>query len=437
LETILDTSFNAMMRVNDDHQIFAVNGQMEEILGKKREALVGKTLTEVLPQVDMEMVDNVISGESENYTVSVNIRGRSWMLLMAPIEYKTKITGVILSFHLVTDETEPGAVEQTRIRMNAFATNVTFKDFHTSDPTWKNTLEQAEAFALSPRPILIYAPPGTEGMMLARAIHTNSRHSAGPFVSVNVRGMNEDQQMDTLFREADETAALSSEGAVRKAHHGTLFIRGVEDLSLPAQHQLLRLLLPWRDLRSDVEPVRTVDIRLIVSSKRNLRFLVEDGSFSEELYYLINGLTLTVPPFNRRKDDLGLRFQESLRKYSRRYNRRLHVTDGGMQRVLSLEWPGNDLQLEAFCERLTLSVNKRQIDEVIIQKLYDELYPKLALVDREERLVVYDDPEGVKLRELLEQYHGNRVQVAEALGISTTTLWRRMKKYGIEARYGK
>ena len=93
------------------------------------------------------------------------------------------------------------------------------------------------------------------------------------------------------------------------------------------------------------------------------------------------------------------------------------------------------LQVKTFCERLVLTAQKRSIDEVMIQKLYAQLYPHIEEICGEKKIVIYKSPEAEELGELLEKHHGNRGVVAKELGISTTTLWRRMKKYGIEANY--
>ena len=108
------------------------------------------------------------------------------------------------------------------------------------------------------------------------------------------------------------------------------------------------------------------------------------------------------------------------------------MTNGAEKRIEELGWPGNLVQMEAFCNRLVLTTEKRTIDEVLIQRLYDKLYPNLQVTEETETVVVYKSPEEEQIRHLLERFHGNRKMIAEELGISPTTLWRRMKKYGLD-----
>ena len=163
--------------------------------------------------------------------------------------------------------------------------------------------------------------------------------------------------------------------------------------------------------------------------------MVQQGTFSEEFYYMLQGLTLKVPSLNQRAEDLRHYFDREFGRYSEMYNRHLKITDGGYQKLSELPWNGNMIQLKAFCERLVLSTEKRVVDEIVLQKLFEELYPEMKEIKGESRMVIYRSPESTRLAEILERCHGNRNLAAKELGISTTTLWRRMKKYGVEAKY--
>lgn len=197
-------------------------------------------------------------------------------------------------------------------------------------------LEEAKIYALSSSPVMIYGQAGIEDYLIAEAIHNNSDRRNGPYVSINMRGMDIEKQMEALFsrEDADPEGANGGRGAMLKADRGTLFIKGIEHLTLRVQHQILRTMLSQAMMRTDAQPIDALDVRLIGSSKVNLQKLVKQGKFSEEL-----------------------------------------------------------------------------------------------------KLVIYRSPESERLEKLLEKYHGNRNAVAAELGISTTTLWRRTKKYGIEPNY--
>ena len=435
-ETVLDTSFNGIIKVNAEGKVIVVNKLVENLLGKNSDEVVGQYLTDVLPGIDSMLINNILSGKSENYSTSVSVRKKTWMAMIAPIQYDNQITGAILSLQKLADNSAKDI--QGDMLLHGFAAQTRFEDIQTENMQMRRMLEIAKAYALSEHAVVIYGQAGTEDYLVAEAIHNNSIRKAGPYVSINMRGMDKEHQMEELFRReaGDTVATYGAKGAMIKANHGTLFIKGLEHLTLRVQHQILRTMLSRAQMRTDAQPLDTLDVRIIGSSKINLKHLVEKGEFSEELYYMLQSLVLEIPSLNERPEDLRNCFDKELKIYKEKYNRPLSVTEGAYKKLQELRWTGNGIQLRSFCERLVLTAKKRMIDEVVLQNLYDELFPHVEESHGEKRILVYRSQETDELEELLERFHGNRKLVADELGISTTTLWRRMKKYGIEANYG-
>ena len=434
-ETVLDTSFNGIIKVNAEGKVIVVNKLVENLLGKNSEDLVGKSLMEILPGIDSLLIENILSGKSESYSTSVSVRKKTWMAMIAPIQYDNQITGAILSLQKLADNSKKTKDIQGDMLLHGFAAQTKFEAIQTENAQMRKMLETAKMYALSEHAVMIYGQAGTEDYLLAEAIHNNSIRKVGPYVSINMRGMDKEHQMEELFRReaGDTVSTFGAKGAMIKANHGTLFIKGIEHLTLRVQHQILRTMLSRAQMRTDAQPLDTLDVRIIGSSKINLKHLVEKGEFSEELYYMLQSLVLEIPSLNERPEDLR---NKELKIYKEKYNRPLSVTEGAYKKLQELKWTGNGIQLRSFCERLVLTAKKRMIDEVVLQNLYDELFPHVEESHGEKRILVYRSQETDELEELLERFHGNRKLVAEELGISTTTLWRRMKKYGIEANYG-
>lgn len=436
-ETVLDTSFNGIVKVNMHGNIIVVNKLVEKLIGKEKEDVVGCALTEVFPQIDMDLVGRILKGESENLSTSISLGNKAFMLLMAPIEYDEVINGAIITLHQIADGARGAKRESNKMLLHGFSAKTDFGSIYTENVSMKKVLEDAKTFALSESPILIYGQVGIEDYLIAEAVHNNSNRKAGPYVSINMRGMDKEHQMEELFRRepVESQRDMAGKGAMIKADHGTLFIKGMEHLTLRVQHQILRTMLSRAQMRTDAQPIDALDVRIIGSSKVNLKQMVQQGTFSEEFYYMLQGLTLKVPSLNQRVEDLRHYFDREIGRYSEMYNRHLKITDGGYQKLAKLPWNGNTIQLKAFCERLVLSTEKRVVDEIVLQKLFEELYPEMKETKGESRMVIYRSPESIELSEILERCHGNRNLAAKELGISTTTLWRRMKKYGVEAKY--
>ncbi|MCD7717607.1 MAG: PrpR N-terminal domain-containing protein [Lachnospiraceae bacterium] len=436
-ETVLDATFNGIIKINAEGKITVINKLVEGLIGKNLEDVVGLPLMQVFPDFDENMIRNVLNGKSDSYTVSVNLRGQAWVLLMAPIQYRDSITGAILSLQKLSENVRKGNTRQREMYLSGFVAKHEFSHLHTQNEGMRRQIDLARKYALSDAPVLIYADEGTEYFMFGEAIHNNSARKNGPFVSLNIGALAKEEQMEAIFGRngAEDNRESRMRAAAVRANHGTLFLKGIEAVTPQVQRQLTRVLMPGVSVRTDIWPMDDLDVRLIVSSKADLPYMLEEGTFSQELFYLLQGLVLAVPPLKKRPEDLMSYFEQYFSEYSKKYTKYLVTTNGAKERIRSLSWEGNLIQLRSFCERLVIMAERRSVDEVQIQNLYDSLYPRLVDKNGRKRVVVYNSPEEDELRQLMEKYHGNRQLIADELGISTTTLWRRMKKYGVEAKY--
>lgn len=438
-ETVLDTSFSGIIKINAEANIIVVNKLIENLMGKNSEEMIGMPVRTLFPQLEENAFQCVLQGKRESYMTSLNLRNQAWICMIAPIQYDDEITGAILSLQRISESIRKKEPERRDMFLNGYVAQTTFQHIHTENREMTKTLELAKIYALSNSPVLFYGGEGTEYYLISEAIHNNSPRKAGPYISVNIRGIAAEQQMRVLFGGEPGMSDLQARrnGAFIKANNGTLFIKGIEYLDLRVQHQICRTMLSHSITKTDAQPVDNLDVRLMVFSKTDLSYLVQTGEFSEELYYILSGLMIRIPVLNERPEDLEYYFGHFFQEFCRKYHKYFKLTNGAVEKIRQLEWKGNVIQLLAFCERLVLTSDRRSIDEVRIQKLYEELYPQTEGTGEERRIVVYRSEEDARLRSLLEKYHGSRRKVADELGISTTTLWRRMKKQGIDREYGK
>lgn len=442
-ESVLDTSFNGIIRVNREGDIIVINHFIERLTGKNNEDAVGRPLSGLLPEISMDQVMAVLKGENESITTSVNIKNDSFMALIAPIEVGNEIMGVIISLRRSAESSAISRRAEQEMLMRGFVTRTTFDSLKTKSSAGRRVLDQARIFALSSSPVLIHLPVGIGGMDLAKAIHNNSSWKSGPFVSLDLSVIPPDEQENALFNSLSLSGRQPAEdmektqGALVLADHGSIYLKNIDCLCPPAQRQLVRMMLPKSEIRTDAQPIHTLDVRLIASTGADLRLMMEHGQVDREFFYMIGSLPLDVPTLKDRPEDLLDFFEQAIRDFSRKYQKNVRLTDGGRRVLTGLPWDGNYVQLKAFAEHLVLIAGKRLADEIVIQKLYDALYPQIKEINGQERYVLYRSPRGEQIREMLEKYQGNRKAVASALGISTTTLWRRMKKYGIEVGFPK
>jgi DNA-binding NtrC family response regulator len=355
---------------------------------------------------------------------------------MTSIRYSDTVTGAILSLHGINTASLQTSATRKELLHSGFMATSSFSDISTRNRDMLDMLVNARSYALSDSPVLICGTNGDEGYAIAEAIHNSSARRGGPFVTVNLLGIDQEDQELVLFGRRERTEHSDrSRGALSRADHGTLLIIGIRKLKPSVQMLLSKTMMHGNILRTDTQSLQTLDARIICLSSCDLREEVNSGTFLPTLYYQLQGLTLKIPPLHERPEDLADVFDEEFTKAVRTYKRPLKLTDGGRKKILSLQWDGGRVQLHAFTERLVLCAKKRSIDEIYIQKTYDELYPSIRKIEGENRLVVYETPEALELKNILQKNGGNRAQTAEELGISTTTLWRKMKKFGIEASF--
>lgn len=437
-ETVLDASFNGILRVNQNADIIVVNRFIEHLVGMDNDSMKGKALSAILPQISMDQVRSILSGETEQITTTITIQNDSMMVLMAPIEVEQTITGAIISIRHASELSTINRKAEQDMMMRGFVTRQTFDMIKADSPGRRAVIDLARIYAVSPSPIVVELPDGVSGMALAKAIHNSSSVRIGPFVSLDLGSIPAEQHKDALFRRIDPGSSLEGyrdgieQGAMLLANNGTLFIRNMEDVSNEIQNEIIRTLSPLSELRTDAQKMNTVSVRLIVSTRKDFRLLLEEGRILPQFFYMLYRLVLKVPPIRTCPEDLVRLFDQSVKEYAKVYHKNLHMTEGGYERLKSFRWDGNDLQVKAFSERLVLTAKKRVVDEIVLDRLYGELYPRIRQIGDEKRYITYRSPEGEEIRSLLRQFSGNRKMVAAQMGISTTTLWRRMKKYGIE-----
>ena len=421
VETILDTTFNGVIRIDRNQNVLMVNRMMEDLLKKKSSEVTGKPLNSILPLED-DYMERVLDGRQESCLTSAQVRNTPIMVMIAAIRYDDAVTGAILSCHKLKNVREAGVGAAPEMYLSGYVAKGDFEWFYSQDRQMKKMIELAKKYALSRFPVLIYGEDESETSLFAQSIHNNSLRKNSPFVSVNCAHLSEKEQFETLF---------ARKGLLETAKYGTVFIREIDKLSSVCQYHLYRMVSNSPKLLSDSDKTPRYDVRLIAESGRNLEKMVRDGDFRKDLYYSLNALSLTIPPLHRRPKDIEYLVNRYLQNFRENYSRYLYLTEDGMKALTEYEWEGGITQLEAFCERMFLSASRKQIDAGMVRELLEELYPDHMWMGEEDKIVIYRNQEAEKLQQLLQKHGGKRAAVAEELGISTTTLWRKMKKLGI------
>lgn len=434
-ETVLDNSYNGILEIDENKEIMIVNRAGEELFHKKASQLEGTALEKVIPELEQRYIDDVLSGKRDSFMTSVYVAGVPMMLTAAPIQYENKIRGAIISLYRNASVRKNDADELHSYYLKGYVAYAHFSDIRITGKEMEYCVELSKMYALSKNPVLICGEDGTDKEKLAQCIHNNSSYKAGPFVAVNCSGMTEQMQVDRLFGNPDAEDESMKKGALAIGDHGTIVISEIEKLSLLCQYRLYRAIRYDSLIQNDLERSQTLDNRIIAITGADLYQYVEQGRFRQDLYYLLNSLTVEIPPLRKRPQDIRAIVEDCRVRFTKRYARFPKIVEDAMEALAGFGWQGNEIQLESFCERLFLTSPKKTITSDYVYFLLDTLYPVKERISEDGTTVIYQHPEAARLTELLEKHQGNRSAVAKELGISTTTLWRRMKKYGVINKY--
>lgn len=434
-ETVLDNSYNGILEIDENKEIMIVNRAGEELFHKKASQLEGTALEKVIPELEQRYIDDVLSGKRDSFMTSVYVAGVPMMLTAAPIQYENKIRGAIISLYRNASVRKNDADELHSYYLKGYVAHAHFSDIRITGKEMEYCVELSKMYALSKNPVLICGEDGTDKEKLAQCIHNNSSYKAGPFVAVNCSGMTEQMQVDRLFGNPDAEDESMKKGALAISDHGTIVISEIEKLSLLCQYRLYRAIRSDSLIQNDLERSQTLDNRIIAITGADLYQYVEQGRFRQDLYYLLNSLTVEIPPLRKRPQDIRAIVEDCRVRFTKRYARFPKIAEDAMEALAGFGWQGNEIQLESFCERLFLTSPKKTITSDYVYFLLDTLYPVKERISEDGTTVIYQHPEAARLTELLEKHQGNRSAVAKELGISTTTLWRRMKKYGVINKY--
>jgi DNA-binding NtrC family response regulator len=292
----------------------------------------------------------------------------------------------------------------------------------------RKVLKEVESVAPTNSSVIITGESGTGKELIARAIHANSLRKFYPLVSVHCGALTESLLESELFgheKGAFTGALYNRKGRFEMADSGTIFLDEIATISQKMQVELLRVLETKKFMRVGGNKEISSDFRVICATNRDLKGLVEKGTFREDLYYRLNVMNIHVPPLRERVEDIPLLVDYFIKKYCSSMNKPvISIEAAALKRIQEYKFPGNIRELENMIERAIVVGNGKKI------QLKDLPLAKDVIDSSVESL---DDFEKTFILQILNKYSWNISRTAHALKVDRVTLYNKIKKYGLKA----
>ncbi len=463
-KAILDHISDGVISIDVNNKITVFNKAAQTMMRADEKNILGK---EVTGAIAMPQISRVAEKGKPELGVVEEMGGITVVTNSTPIYVDNQIVGAVSTFQDVTYLQQLEQQVRRKLSRQGLIPKYKFQNIIGKNPGMKSAVERAKKFAATDYTILITAETGSGKEIFAHSIHSVSRRSKGPFVTINCASLPESLLEAELFGYSEGAFTGAAKGGraglFEQAHGGTIFLDEVGEISGRLQILFLRVLQEKEIRRIGDSKIIPVDVRIISASNRRLKELVNQGGFREDLYYRLNVLNLNIPPLRERREDIPLLISHFLSMYPSAVNRETTVEPEAVKMLQQYNWPGNVRQLENIIQRLMViaeddsQISVFDVTQALEGELSDQL--KAAAGRREDHFAPDDygtideqknihqngesepdlfadqksegllsDIEAETILKVLRNVNGNRQEAARILGISSTTLWRRLKK---------
>ncbi len=434
---VLDTMAAGVFVTDAEGRIVCWNKGAERITGRSAEEMGGRVCDVFGGGCSFE--EMVKSGGVTNAEREITTRdGRAiWVLRNARIlrDAEGNLLGGVENFVDITSLKR--AREEITLLRSELEDRSRFERLYGKSAVMQEVYQLIERVAASDASVLLQGESGTGKELVAHAIHIRSARSERAFVKVNCSALAEGVLESELFghvKGAFTGAVSDREGRFEAADGGTLFLDEVGDLSPYIQLKLLRVLQEREFERVGETKPRKVDVRVIAATNKDLKSLVSEGRFREDLYYRLKVVLIELPPLRRRKNDLPLLVDHFIKRFNRETGKSIRgYTGAALAALMDYDWPGNVRELENSIEHAFVTC---QADTIDIYNLPGELrVTNLRGMSEPLRRPEPEEPgdgeERARIVLALRRNAWNRTKTAAELGFSRTTLWKKMKRYGL------
>ncbi|WP_312560455.1 sigma 54-interacting transcriptional regulator [Anaerospora sp.] len=420
IQTVLNHVYDGIISVDEKCRITTFNPVAQRIFRCTGE--IGSKIDEICPEIGLESI--LCNGKEELNNI-YKVHDIQILCNKVPIKDGKKIIGAIATFQDITKI----QMMEARIRKEAYIkghiANSQFKDIYGTSKATAATIAMAKSFSVTEANVLITGETGTGKEVFAQSIHNNSRRATGPFVAINCAALPAQLLESELFGYVSGAFTGANKegkaGLFEVAHGGTIFLDEIGEMDVANQSRLLRVLQEKNVVRLGSDKVLPVDVRIIAATNKDLSELVAANKFREDLFYRLNVLYLQIPPLRDRQKDVSVYAKQFMKELAQ--GKKLDFSTGALKLLENHTWPGNIRELRNIIERIVAMSQRDKISTSFVKKIMGlEITPRTSDEDGQE---------VTPIKEALKACNGKISDAAKALGVSRSTLWRRMTRLGI------
>ena len=446
LNAVLHHLHEAVLAVDRQQRITAVNPLMDRFLGVEPGGLLGRDLREVAPSLSLQ---DVLAEDEEAVDSVIQLAGKSYLMTRIALREAGRISGALLTLVDAQAIQRADKVVRSQRKSRGLSARYHFDQIQGQSAPIRQARAVAQRCAKTLSTVLITGESGTGKELFAQAIHNASHRGDGPFVALNCASFPESLLESELFGYEDGAFTGARKGGkaglFESAHTGTIFLDEIGDMPITLQTRLLRVLQEREVVRLGGQSPIPVDVRVIAATHGQLPERIKDGKFRADLYYRLNILRVALPPLRERQQDIpGLALQllfTSLRRQgcSLPADQALAPL---MPTLLKYTWPGNVRELENIMERLAAFLGSFSTVAAIDYQMFLAEAPELDFSKAAEVApAVEAKPVGAPVPNRLDtaailgaltRAGGNKQVAAALLGVSRTTLWRKLREEQLE-----
>lgn len=420
IQTILNYVYEGIISIDEKCRITTFNPVAQRVF--RCNGVIGRRIDEIWPEVQLDKI--LYSGREELNNI-YKINDVQILCSKVPIKDGKKVIGAIATFQDITKI----QMMEARIRKEAYTkghiANFHFKDIYGTSKAATATVAMAKNFSATEANVLITGETGTGKEVFAQSIHNNSRRATGPFVAINCAALPAQLLESELFGYVSGAFTGANKegkaGLFEVAHGGTIFLDEIGEMGVVNQSRLLRVLQEKNVVRLGSDKVLPVDVRIIAATNKDLSELVAANKFREDLFYRLNVLYLQIPPLRDRQKDVSIYAKQFMKELAQ--GKKLDFSTGALKLLENHTWPGNIRELRNIIERIVAMSQRDKISTSFVKKIMGlEITHRASHEDRQE---------VTPIKEALKACNGKISDAAKALGVSRSTLWRRMTRLGI------